>query len=483
MLDNPLNLPEIVYYVGCFISLWEPVKNRPGQYNFRPKDLVASIKVNKTWQRTLTPFLWMVHHDSWMEDWDIPQDLITAHGRYIRYLSLSWDRPLVTFQSVTRLRELELSNTNLGMTTHLVRSNPQLTRLNLTLPDGVSDPDLQAALEPLTCLQRLRLSYVEHPDASLISRILKNNPDLTELSLDHLNSPTAPTIDQPLISLTNLHLDCDWYQSPGLVHLLPVCPNLEVLTFSVNSHCPAAEIAYMLKKHCPKLKTLKGIQDFDIFDPEMMMTDNQFVTLIQSTCRLVHFDMSINNLTVSICQALLGLHASWLETVHLVLGGYSNDTFDNINKILSSCPNLTSFAISSEVEECPAMAALGMFAEPWNCAKLNTLKVSGLCFSDDEAAVDTANNRHEVDPADQIAEDDSVIWGYVPEKELHRQQFRDALAVNGWVLDCAPRYRTYQSHSFQGHVLARTIFGRCSALPDMQTVHLNDFEYIRAGSH
>ncbi|KAG0031320.1 hypothetical protein BGZ81_001415 [Podila clonocystis] len=480
MMDNPLNLPELIYYVGRFITLWEPVKNRPGQYNFRPRDLIACIKVNKTWQRTLVPFLWTVHHDSWMEDWDIPQELIATHGRYFRYLSLSWDRPLVTFQSTTRIRELELSNTNLSLTTLLVRSNPQLARLDLTLPDGVSDPDLQAALESLTRLQRLRLSYVEHPDAGLISRILKNNPDLTELSLDHLNSPTAPTIDQPLVCLTNLHLDCDWYQSPGLVHLLPVCPNLEVLTFSVNSHCPAAEIAYMLKKHCPKLKTLKGIQDFDIFDPEMMMTDNQFVTLIQSTCRLVHFDMSINNLTISICQALLGLHAAWLETVHLVLGGYSNDTFDNINKILSSCPNLTSFAVSSEVEECPAMAALGMFAEPWNCAKLNTFKVSGMYFSDEEAAVDTPNNnRHEVDPADQIAEDDSVIWGYVSEKELHRRQFREALAANRWALDCAPRYRTFRSHSFQAHVLAHTIFSHCSALPGMHTVHLNEFEYVR----
>ncbi|KAF9385613.1 hypothetical protein CPB97_004666 [Podila verticillata] len=480
-MDSPLHLPELVYLIGRFITLWEPVKNRPSQFTFHPKDLIACMNVNKTWHRILAPLLWTVHHDSWMEDWDIPQDFIATHGRHIRYLSLSWDRPLSTFQSTTRLCELELSGTDLNLTTYLVRSNPQLARLDLTLPEGASNPDLQAALESLTRLQRLRLSYIEQPDAGLISRILQNNPDLTELSLDHLNSPTAPSIDQPLLSLTNLHLDCDWYQSPGLVHLLSVCPNLEVLTFSVNSHCPANEIAHMLKKHCPKLKTLKGIQDFDIFDPEMMMTDNQFVTLIQSTCRLVHFDMSINNLTTSICQALLGLHASWLETVHLVLGGYSSDTFDNINKILSSCPNLTSFAISSEVEECPAQAALGMFAESWNCAKLTTFKVSGLCFSDEEVTEDTFNTRLELDPADQIAEDDSVIWGYAPDKEQHRRKFREALTADGWVLDSAPRYRTFRSHSFQGHALAHAIFGHCSALPDMRTAHLNDFEYVRTG--
>src|SRR5690554_2641351 len=65
MSPHPLDLPEIIHRVGGFIPLWirDYTSARSGR-RFTPKDLVAAIRVNRTFHSTLTPLLWAIYDES-----------------------------------------------------------------------------------------------------------------------------------------------------------------------------------------------------------------------------------------------------------------------------------------------------------------------------------------------------------------------------------------------------------------------------------
>ncbi|KAF9102615.1 hypothetical protein BGX29_004376 [Mortierella sp. GBA35] len=162
MTIHPLSLPEVIIRVGMFIPLWVMNPRNPDDFKFKPKDLLAAIRVNRIFHKTLTPLLWTVYNEAALEprgykDPHVNDFMVSgAHPRglsirtlnknchLIHYLELvqgeapayMYKQPtMLQFKNCTNLKELKLSMfVDPVWIWQLIRANPNLSLLEWAYP-------------------------------------------------------------------------------------------------------------------------------------------------------------------------------------------------------------------------------------------------------------------------------------------------------------------------------------------------------------
>ncbi|KAF9213143.1 hypothetical protein BGZ59_005850 [Podila verticillata] len=543
-LMNPLELPEILYRLGFFLTPWVRAEDKSYLYcEFRPRALAASIRVNRTWRDTLTPFLWTVFDDTQMNRFYIPQATYDANSRYFRSFKVSSPNTATVPHQATQLRHLDISGwIHTRHASKLIRANPHLTELKWVIMSKTMDQDLLSThlLTALTAsLEKLQILSIEQLQAChthYFPWVLTGLPSLKHLSIrncSEIEPCDAASFDEPFPALTVLRLACDWYTNPGLAQLVRFCPDLERLFLNPGADCPVAELAKNLRECCPRLISIECQDPYEAFQVGVMMTSDDYAVLIGATKALAHLEMPIGDLDLEIYQALME-HAPSLETLDLYICGDAAENFSNANRLLAACPRLKYFALRNYLLEWNPEAGLALFANPWNCRNLEAIVLDGFAtlfdaeensedgdssqeaddwqdgHEEEERRVeDGESERYVIDDTEEQAPGDDPDYysdGYYDdngiEEQLGSENFNtlcDALAQQftpaadpelqelqafvakaGWELDACPTRRMESLTLPHKQALLSAFFKRAATLPRLRTMYLNGFKFIKS---
>ncbi|KAF9328507.1 hypothetical protein BG006_008314 [Podila minutissima] len=407
-MTNPLALFEIIDRVGRSITLWE---RNTYSYDFLPKDLVAASMVNHAWHALLTPRLWEVFDSDDMVHWNIPPAILEAQSHHIRYLSLSKRFPPALLHS-TQLRELTVTETGCADTPlRIIRANPSLTYLNITLPyfgsSHVVDEDFYAPLDSLSRLEYLELHWWFHVGVDRFVRILNNNPRLKLLKLLHSGDLQHVNGCLPLKHLTDLSFDTYLDANPGFMQLVRQCPSLVNLSFFPDSTVHMPVLARNLRECCPKLTSIQSIAATMELEFTGLLSDDHYRLLIPSSTHLERLDIASLGLTPMIYETLVTCHANWIRVLRVhVVTGTGEDLF-GANVILQSCTQLESFEMTnSPIRWDPDDCVKRLFELPWNVPKLRSITLRGFrTVSAPIAAEEVGEGEHEGGEQDEAEHD------------------------------------------------------------------------------
>ncbi|KAF9300872.1 hypothetical protein BGZ74_007410 [Mortierella antarctica] len=407
-MTNPLALFEIIDRVGRSITLWECSTY---SYDFLPKDLVAASMVSHSWHALLTPRLWEVFDSDDMVHWNIPPAILEAQSHHIRHLSLSKRFPPALLHS-TPLRELTVTETGCTDTMlRIIRANPSLTYLNITLPyfgsSHVVDEDLFAPLESLSRLEYLELHWWFHLSVDRFVRILNNNPRLKLLKLLYGGDLQHVNGCLPLKHLTDLSFNSYLDTNPGFIQLVRQCPSLVNLSFFPDSTVHVPVLAKNLRECCPKLTSIQSIAATIELEFTGLLSDDHYQLLIPSSTHLERLDIVSLGLTPMIYETLVTCHANWIRVLRVhVVTGTGEDLF-GANVILQSCTQLESFEMTNNpIRWDPDDCVKRLFELPWNVPKLRSITLRGFrTVSAHIATEEIGEDEHEVGEQDEVEHD------------------------------------------------------------------------------
>lgn len=495
MADHPLLLPEVIHRVGYYVPLWTACERIRDRFEFHPKQLLQCLLVCRAWRTVLLPLLWVTYDDIEINHNRIVPRIFKARRPLIRYLKITKSWPLSTFQPA-RLEGLTLGGSSLQTSLGLITSNRGLKDLAVSLDDGPMTEALMSVFLSVPNVVFLKLANVIGISASQIARILASMPALKELYLEYLVGLEDLEEERHLFAgVTHLYLHCDLKDNPALVDMIQWFPGVEVFSFRPDNTTPAIKLASIIKKYCPKLKSLNRVDMFEFHNNDPLLRDAGFVALFQSSARLERIKMLIPDLTDKICQALLKPYARSLESIHLIVRECTRNTFVNVRKILDSCPNLKSFTFASTPLPWLEQDALVLFEEPLNCPSLKSITLSNCAFShirysSDKDTCEIFGEYPVHDSARSVGPEKRMsgfqrapfeyhlnppVNGFSPDLD---KQFIDALAGLGWTFekDSAGGKRAKRG---KAHLLPRKMFKRLLSLPALRKVDLNDSRFAK----
>ncbi|KAF8933388.1 hypothetical protein BGZ58_006392 [Dissophora ornata] len=433
---HPLDIPEILLCVGKFIPLWIPKAPIPPAhdvtYLFRPRDLLAAIAVNRTFQRTLTPLLWVVCNfisqrgkfDKINGHYSPPLELLLSCSRHFRFLefrSIGKDIRL----KCTHLQELKLSrwvDRDVGL--DLISANKRLTLLSWDFPNLATEPMQEKDYVVLGELKKLKVLQLRHwavdLDRFLAAGLAPIAAVLEELSLSNIrgfalyrttvgigtsytrsvHAPfTTAVTTTTLPKLKTLLLDRlrgmgnrDCGIDNEVLELIRICPNLETVIIHLDHKCDTEKIGRYLRDHCPKLNAIRCV---DMLQSEILLDDEDYVALIQGcvppssskssstidTTRpegqgLRVFEMGIECLTSTITGALMA-HSDCLETLILYIHSAEVEHFNHACQLLSQCRHLQKFEMYNYRMRWSPCDGMLLLKDPWACRGLKSLALGG----------------------------------------------------------------------------------------------------------
>ncbi|KAG0338777.1 hypothetical protein BG000_003403 [Podila horticola] len=457
-MTNPLDSPEIVYRIAWFLPLWIQGPTKYSSREFQPKDLAACLRVNRMWNSTLTPLLWMVYDDGFLTfqramgltgvpfKQRFPATVIQTHGHHIRYAKMYASIPVGHLRS-THLKEIDLDGNALIKSAYIVLANPQVSVLRLSFP-GMTNAfsskdykDIRLALESLSQLKVLSLDSVRFRAAGPLAKILNKNSGLQEL---YFNRSLGVRFDgcKPLKSMRRIGFEGEWHDNWEWEELIQLCPNLE----EMNLHGwrpPVENIAKNIRQCCPKLTCVEfGVGELTVDDT---------VLIIQATPRLVKLVACVHSISAKICDALLG-HAEWLETLHLSFQNGIEEGVQGTNRILESCSSLRSLQIHHVGYKEKGSVRPNLMKEPWNCTKLERLYLRGLV--------------------------DNEVYGSAEQLPRFPEQeatFLQILSKLGWSTESSPKTDRVQLLVVG---MRFEVFLSVCNLKHLYQVHVEGFEYV-----
>ncbi|KAG0086309.1 hypothetical protein BGZ93_001172 [Podila epicladia] len=368
--------------------------------------------VNHAWHALLTPRLWEVFDSDDMVHWNIPPAILEAQSHHIRYLSLSKRFPPALLYS-TQLRELTVTETgSTDIMLRIIRANPSLTYLNITLPyhgsSHVVDENLFAPLESLSRLEHLELHWWFHLGVNRFVRILNNNPRLKLLKLLYGGDLQHVNGCLPLKHLTDLSFNSILDSNPGFIQLVRQCPSLVNLSFFPDSTIYVPVLARNFRECCPKLTSIQSIAaTIELEFITALLSDEHYQLLIPSSTRLERLDVVSYMLTPTIYETLVTCHASWIRVlrVHLITG--SGEDFFGANVILQSCAQLESFEMTNNPNRWdPDDCVKRLFEQPWNVPRLRSITLRGFCTVNASIAIgEMGEGEHEGGEHDEVEHD------------------------------------------------------------------------------
>ncbi|KAF9305717.1 hypothetical protein BGZ74_009166 [Mortierella antarctica] len=505
-MTNPLDIFEIVQRVGYFIQIHKKREDhRYWHFDFRPKDLISCMQVNKTWRQALTPPLWRVYDEEEMAKLQVPATLLQANSQYFWYLDIGTPWPADTLRP-TQLRQLairgQVLKTNLG----LLHSNRLLSSLVLKLYDGTYYSEVQEALDSVTWLKTLQFHCGETLDPDHLAAFIFNNLGLKELLVSHIRGFERIVTSQPLIHLTSLHLNTQMDDNPGLVLLIRFCPNLEEIWFHGYDTCPFEAIATNIRECCPKASSIRCLDTFAVNFGEEVISEDELVTLIKSSHRLTHFEMPIFDLTARVCLAFLQPH--WASLTMLRLYIYGTDalyTLSNAGKILGVCFNLKKVVLANECHDWQPLHCFGLLEVPWACKNLEAFTLRGVQYipqPEEGYVVWDFVQAFEKDPGDLSdlvpmvldananvirpanATDLACTTEYLSEAgDFVEYVPARTLGKHGWVVhEKLRKPEELALSSSNANTLVREIIQRTISLPKIRKVTINQYLYCKAAS-
>ncbi|KAF9213146.1 hypothetical protein BGZ59_005853, partial [Podila verticillata] len=465
---------------------------------FYPMLLINCIKVSRLWRQIMTPILWEMFDDQAMAHYKIPPHIVQAQSHHFRFLHVTCNESIPHPLKSQHLRRLVIANCEqLETFIDLIRRNSNsLTTVEWHVPDSANTPLkkelIQYSLETLTKLESLNLSRWHHCSVGQITRIAVNNPGLKELRLSETKNLEQSPGRHPSINITHLELNGQWEDNPGFIQLVKYCPKLESIMFWADASCPARALSKNLRENCPNLKSIESLNGDMAFCIGGAPTVKAVLQIVRASRGLARFDFPMNDLTVDICDALLELHADTLETIQLYLDGSDHNSLMGINRILSSCPNLTSLAVNNDQDEWSPEDAGVLTAEPWNCPKLKTWEVTGFSLFDED-----------YDEEDEYSDEEDEIDGEeLDEKTMHglesraarrarikannaREEetfkaFLDKLRSHGWTVKDG--YPTHPANDWKFlNVVIESVMDRVFTMPEMNAILLGrDFFFVKS---
>lgn len=441
-MNNPLYLPEIIDRVAEFITLWEPSTYG---YDFLPYDFIAASMVNHAWHALLTPRLWEIFDSDDMTAANIPPAVVEARSHHIRYLSLSKRTPPCVFRS-TQLRELTVAGTtSMEVMLPVIRANPSLTFLNLTLPyrgpNNVMDDNLFAPLEALSRLEHLELHWWTHTSTDRFIRILNNNPRLKVLKLLYFGDLLHVEGCLPLKHLTDLSFNSFLDASPGLVKLVRYCPSLVNLSFFPDATVHVPTLAKNLRECCPRLTTIQNVASVVELDSTPLLGEEDYPPLIQSSTHLEHLQIATAQLTPHICETLVACHSNWIRKLRVDVFQGDGQDLAGANTILQSCTQLESFEMTNNPSRWdPDECVKKLFELPWNLPKLRSIIMRGFREVSAPVANEEVSESEQWDGFEQDAAQGVTIdivqvvevneQGEGPENEVAQSEGMDLEVIN-----------------------------------------------------
>ncbi|KAG0202673.1 hypothetical protein BGX33_009540 [Mortierella sp. NVP41] len=431
MNTHPLSLPEIILIVGKHIPVWVPTTRSQGAVlEFKPKDLLAAISVNRIFHRTLTPLLWTVYaipafkpfkyfvrsSETVFEydNYDTDPDTLQKNSPYIRYLDLSLhypktDRSLDQFQlSCTRLQELELPP--LGRSIDSSQSWPACSRgwkLNSVYLHHILDNNAQH-LEELQLGKNTYLLKVPSMNAQWNG--LKTSA-LSDLTDEQVAEASQLVEGRPLLlpKVKTLHLDIPWSKtSKATYNLVRAFPGLETLMIGHVHRAQAPRLSRNLREFCPQLRAVRTLDPGREL-PWMSGETNGVVDDIPwiEACapgRLAHFAMSIWTVNEELTNALLQ-HKDSLEILELFIR--DEDLFDFVDyleEILRQCMRLKQLSLCHDGILWDLEALPTLLDGLSTCQELESLALVG--FPDSYDYYDDSNEDESEDEEDESEDEE-----------------------------------------------------------------------------
>ncbi|KAF9310839.1 hypothetical protein BG003_008046 [Podila horticola] len=493
-----LDTPEIVHSVGLFLP-WVPDSDVEEAIVFCPANLVASVRVNRLWHRTLTPVLWMNFDAEWASLRRIPQHVIMGYSCHFRYARLNTRVPVPVLHS-NQLRELAVKYIDPMAICFLTQYNPSIGHLAIGLFNNSILISLELILEPLTHLKHLEIQSTLNTTVTL-SQILLPLRQLTKLThlrllgfevlqnvnlvpITHGDAATPGTASQPtLSSITDLFLDYKWRGNNGLEFLRSL-PTLEYLTINLPSSkntraFPSGGISSQLRRHCPRLTSIKCVE------PRFLDLGHH-QHLLNSTSNLSEYNLPVARFNSVFCNALL-MHAASLETVYIHCDSVSEDEIRNASQILTSCPNLQSFVLYPRNRLKLSEAVLALFGQPWNCPNLRELELHGYKPEKTEEQPGAAKHGSPDGnaPMDANSEAEAGLdWTRLfISSPVPGNAFYETLAQEGWTTKTKNKAlkEIEKESSRLVKVVHGKVFDRVLRLPRMRMVTLEECVFIKKG--
>ncbi|KAF9320954.1 hypothetical protein BG003_004236 [Podila horticola] len=484
---SPSEIPELIYRIGWFLPLWELEPDKI--YSFLPFDVAACTRVNRLWNRTLTPLLWMAFEAYIADIEKVPKYVIQKYSHHLRYANLNSALALPIIHA-TRLRELEVEEMEPLAIRDLTRSNPQLEFLDINVNLEIIVVSLESIFEPLTNLTRLALRLAENTHLDQVLRPLGHLTKLRSLRLDHfIDLQAIDTFPLQLNSITELILNCKWNRNPGMHQTVRFCPSLENLEIKfVADDGPndflSTDLSKNLRECCPKLRSIRNAQ-LEEFEWSILSEDDH-LRLLNSTNRLVQYDLPTTVFSSTFCDALL-VHAPFLENVHIYCKDAMEETFLEATRILSSCPKLVSFRMCTRYHATLAADSLILFDHPWSCSHLQELQ---LYWFEPFSTKDFMQNMQGVDQSNPEPGTNNVMlstskWTQIPAKNSTlAPELYKSLSGQGWnmfqrgMFACSAKGLPQQELE---NIFHERVFERVLTMPQMRKVRLGDYFFVKRG--
>ncbi|KAF9378363.1 hypothetical protein CPC16_011349 [Podila verticillata] len=489
----------------------------------------------------MLPVLWSMYDESGAEK-VTPLEL-HRNRRYIRYLYLNgpW---LSGIHYPTNLRRLCISSRALLESAALIQLNPQLIELDVRVDGhfksiqrgapleiylefsddsddeiGADDEeevdvrrqkiytfnDIHLVLETLSGLRNLTLSYCDLSDLRPLLEFVRSNPGLTHLTLEGIRVLERPVGYAPLTSVTHLFLPGTpniggWQACPYLPDLIRLCPNLESLAFAQGQNFDSSELARSIRSFCPKLTSIESLNSI-VCLRDCPLSSPAAVELIKSPVRLVHYEVACSAVTSGMLTALLQ-HADSLQAICLYVVDDSVESFTTSGKILSSFPNLRSFALNLAPFKRYQNNGWGFFDQIWNCPRLERISLMSYFpwFQDTEElevvaeankgfktrntgldGVSEASGSTTSDGRGRTGKKPKIV---LPERHpASDKKFCESMAKLGWAykkefdpydLDSKKKPLTYSTRATRNK-----LFERLAHLPHMRDIELPYVRYVK----
>ncbi|KAK3839815.1 MAG: hypothetical protein J3R72DRAFT_492347 [Linnemannia gamsii] len=404
---HPLTLPEIVLIIGKHIPLWIPEIGVDGTaWLFRPKDLVATISINRLFHKTLTPLLWTVcayPHDESIKYLsssyqgghcrlnEVTPNIIRKNSIFIRYLDLSYNygEKLYTLDRLqltcTRLKELKLPqdmySSDMAPLSRLLQANPGLRYLKWKRYSKLYfASNYIKVIFPLRQLRHLCLMEWSINSVYLHHILCNNANSLEELELGHWSRvPHRPPMNENWngldltteFSLTNeeqteaaeliqgrslllrnlktLHLLNRWDRADerAVCNLVRAFPALETLIIGFVYNDTALLLGKVMKECCPNIRSIQGKPDYMTGDGSLPGYDG--IGYVVGGClpgKLVDFSLNRQEFDAKLADALME-HRNGLEILNVELSDKDLiiQSCTNVRKVLEGCRRLKEFSM------------------------------------------------------------------------------------------------------------------------------------------
>ncbi|KAF9286178.1 hypothetical protein BGZ74_001337 [Mortierella antarctica] len=463
-MAHPLELPELLLRIASYLPVFIP--DPLGRYAFNPHDLISCLKVNRIWNLSISPLLWTMYDSYEASRLKIPSRLLEARSHHFRYIRLSKCRSQFAFHSfqVQELEALPIDKSSNAL--DLIRANPQLRALSWYLPSKDRSPngqeDAQSALETLSRLERLKLSKWMHLTDTRLVQCFNNNPDLKELTLSSFRGFDQIDGCRSLNRLIHLTLDSELQNNRGLVQLIRFCPNLEHIALRSNADPCVPELGKALRKSCPRLISVKFVQDQN--HSRVFLGPLDYQALIQATPRLLHCEIVTDELTSEIFLMVLFNHSTWLQTVCFRMYGRSSEVFSMANQLLGSCYHLTTLELLNEDSWWIPENCMDLFKQKWACGQLESIRLVGV-----ESPL-LLDNMDEMDWDGETIDPCTVDTS---------PSHLEIAARHGWVASEVWRPRNEYLSPDAHSALVGAFLERAAAFPRLCEITLNQYHYTR----